>query len=42
MDYVLSIGISKIPKIPDKSNFHFFLNLTFKENISTTEFNPTL
>lgn len=42
MDYVLSIGISKMPKIPDKSNIHFFLSLTLKKNIPTTEFNPTL
>lgn len=33
MDYVLSIGIRKMPKIPDKFNSHFSLNQTFKENI---------
>lgn len=31
MDYVLAIGISKMPKIPDKSNFHFFLNKVFRK-----------
>lgn len=31
MDNVLSNGISKMPKIPDKNNFHFFLNMKFRK-----------
>ena len=42
MDYVVSIGISKMPKIPDKSNFHFFLNQAFRKNIPIRKFNPSL
>jgi len=29
MDNVLAIGISKMPKIPDRTSFHFFLNQAF-------------
>ncbi|RKR11619.1 hypothetical protein C8C83_3359 [Flavobacterium sp. 90] len=35
MDYVLPNGITKMPKIPDKNNFQFLPNQTFKENIRT-------
>jgi hypothetical protein len=42
MDYVVSIGISKMPKIPDKSTFHFFMNQAFRKDISTRKFNPAL
>ena len=33
MDFLLSKGVRKIPKIPDKSKCNFILNLTFRKPV---------
>ncbi len=34
MDFLFSIGIKKMPKIPDKNNFDYFLSKNFLHFLS--------